>query len=54
MSELCAALEAKLGVLGIFSRAAKTAHLELPYESSSRSAFASFKSAVSNPSVNQS
>jgi hypothetical protein len=28
MSELCAALETKLGVLGIFSRAACAAHFE--------------------------
>jgi hypothetical protein len=53
MSELRAALEAEPGVLRILGRAAPTPHLEPRYESSSRSAFASFRSAVSKPSVNQ-
>jgi hypothetical protein len=52
-SELPSALEAELGALGILGGTARAAHLERRYESSSSSAFASFRSAVSNPSVNQ-
>src|SRR5262245_11703266 len=53
MVELPAALEAEAGVLRIFGSASPTAHLEPRYKSPSSSAFASFKSAASKPSVNQ-
>jgi hypothetical protein len=52
-SEVRAALEAELGALGILGGGARAAHLGTRHESSSSSAFASFRSGVSNPSVNQ-